>query len=373
MASIAIRNLFHDKVRLVVTLTGIVFAVVLISIQAGLYLGFTTTIANVIDKTNADLWITSRYVRYIEVGVAFPGRKIYDVMATPGVAEAQKVIIQFSDWTRPDGAQEGTELIGFNPDSSLGAPWNLVEGSVADLKRPDAVIIDKFYAQKLGVDHLNQVCEIRGHRARIVGFTSGIRTFTTAATVFTSFKSAQTFQPIPEDQTLFILVKAKPGSDLQALKRDLLNRLKDVDVWTTQEFSARTVYYWMFSTGAGVSVVVAAILGLIVGIVVVAQTIYASTIDHIREFGTLKAIGASNSYIYRIILEQAAISAVIGYVLGIGVAFIVVRVAADSAPVMLPNWVAASMFLLTLFMCCLAALVSINKVTHIDPAMVFKG
>jgi putative ABC transport system permease protein len=373
MASLAIRNLFHDRVRLIVTLTGIVFAVVLISIQVGLYIGFRSTISSVIDNSNADIWITSRYVRYIEVGVAFPERKIYDVLATPGVAEAQKVIVQFSDWTRPDGAQEGTELIGFNPDSTLLAPWNLVEGSVKDLKRADAVIIDRFYAEKLGVDHLNQVCEIRGHRARIVGFTSGIRTFTTAATVFTSFKNAQTYQPFPIDQTLFILVKARPGTDLRQLKHSLQTRLKGVDVLTTQEFSSRTVYYWMFSTGAGITVIIAAVLGLIVGIVVVAQTIYAATIDHIREFGTLKAMGASNGYIYRIILEQAAISAVLGYVIGIAIAFMAIRAEAASAPILLPNAVAAGMFVLTLFMCCVAALVSINKVTRIDPAMVFKG
>jgi putative ABC transport system permease protein len=129
----------------------------------------------------------------------------------------------------------------------------------------------------------------------------------------------------------------------------------------------------MFSTGAGVSVLIAAVLGLLVGIVVVAQTIYAATVDHIREFGTLKAMGASNGYIYRIILEQATISAVIGYVLGILLTFAAVRITGEGAPILLPKELITGMFLLTLAMCCAAALVSINKVTHIDPAMVFKG
>jgi putative ABC transport system permease protein len=120
-------------------------------------------------------------------------------------------------------------------------------------------------------------------------------------------------------------------------------------------------------------VIIAAVLGLIVGVVVVTQTIYAATIDHIREFGTLKAMGASNFYIYKIILKQAVISAVIGYAIGIVVAMIAIRIAGDSAPIKLPVEVAIGMFFLTLFMCCLAALVSINKVTRIDPAMVFKN
>ncbi len=264
-------------------------------------------------------------------------------------------------------------MIGFNPDSTLGRPWNIVDGSVADLKQPDAVMIDKLYADKLGVTHIGQTCEIRDHRARVAGFTKGIRTFTTAATVFTTFKNAQTFETIPEDKTLFVLVRATPGSDLQAVKRALYARVKDVDVWTTPEFSRLTTVYWMFSTGAGISVLIAAVLGLVVGVVVVAQTIYAATVDHIREFGTLKAMGASNGYIYRIILTQAAVSAVIGYILGISGALIAIRITGEGAPILLPWNVAAGMFVLTLAMCCTAALLSINKATRIDPALVFKN
>ena len=373
MASLAIRNLLHDKVRLIVTLTGIVFAVVLICIQIGLFLGFSESTSNVIDHSGADLWVTSRGVRYLEESGVFSEHKLYQVLAAPGVIEAQKTIVQLSDWTRPDGGQETIEVVGFNPNSMLGRPWNIVEGSVDDLKQPDAVMIDRLYAQKLGIDRVGQTCEIRDHRARVVGFTSGIRTFTTAATVFTTFKNAQTFETIPEDQTLFILVRTQPGADLQVIKRDLYSRMKDVDVWTTPEFSRITTVYWMFSTGAGISVLIAAVLGLIVGVVVVAQTIYAATIDHIREFGTLKAMGASNGYIYRIILTQATVSAIIGYVLGMTGALVAIRITGEGAPILLPANVAAGMFILTLLMCCTAALVSINKVTHIDPALVFKN
>jgi len=111
-----------------------------------------------------------------------------------------------------------------------------------------------------------------------------------------------------------------------------------------------------------------------VGIVVVAQTIYAATIDHIREFGTLKAMGATNGYIYRIILQQAVISALIGYAVGITAAIVAeISSRGGGANIVLPGAVRAGLFLLTLFMCVSAAMVSINKVTKIDPAMVFKG
>lgn len=374
MPPLARRNLFHDKVRLAVTLTGIVFSVVLIVVQLGLFIGFTTATSNLIDHSAADLWITAKNVPYVEMGVAFSERKLNQVRAAAGVADAQKVIARFSQWKRHDGAQESVQVVGINVDDPLERPWNLVEGRVEDLKSPDAVIMDELYKQKLGVTRVGEVFEIGGYRARVVGFTRGIRSFTTSPYVFTTFKNAQNFARMREDQTLFILVKVAPGANVGEVRRDLLARVKDVDVLTTAEFSHMTTFYWMFTTGAGVAVLIAAVLGLVVGFVVVAQTIYATTMDHIREFGTLKAIGAPNSYVYRVIMKQAAISAVIGYVLGMIVSVFVVHGSEKGgAAILMPTPMAVGMFFLTLAMCIGAALVSINKVTRIDPAMVFKG
>jgi putative ABC transport system permease protein len=374
MPPLARRNLFHDKVRLTVTLTGIVFAVVLIVVQLGLFLGFTTATSNLIDHSNADLWITSKNVPYVEQGVAFSERKLNQVRAVEGVGDAQKIIAKWTQWKRHDGGQESVQIVGINVDDSLERPWNLVEGRVEDLKSPDAVILDELYKQKLGVTGVGELFEIGGHRARVAGFTRGIRSFTTSPYVFTSFKNAQNFTGLREDQTLFILVKAAPGADLETVRRALLDHVKDVEVFTTAQFSRMTTFYWMFTTGAGVAVLIAAVLGLIVGFVVVAQTIYATTVDHIREFGTLKAMGAPNSYVYKVIMTQAGISAVIGYVLGMIVSVFVVQGSQKGgAAILMPPSMAVGMFFVTLLMCVGAALVSINKVTRIDPAMVFKG
>ncbi|MGA2456823.1 MAG: ABC transporter permease [Terriglobales bacterium] len=374
MPPLAQRNLFHDKVRLAVTLTGIVFAVVLIVVELGLFVGFTVTTSGLIDHSGADLWITSKNVPYVEQGVAFSERKLNQVRAVPGVADAQKVVAHWAQWKRHDGAEESVQIVGLNVDDAMEQPWNLVAGRVEDLKSPDAIILDELYKKKLGVTRIGEVFEIRGHRARVVGFTRGIRSFTTSPYVFTTFKNAQSYTGLREDQTHFILVKLAPGANLEQVRRELLDRVKDVEVFTTAEFSHMTRFYWMFTTGAGVAVLIAAVLGLVVGFVVVAQTIYATTMDHVREFGTLKAMGAPNSYVYKVIMKQAAISAVIGYVLGMIVSVFVVRGSqAGGAAILMPMPMAVGMFFLTLAMCIGAALVSINKVTHIDPAMVFKG
>jgi len=374
MPPLAQRNLFHDKVRLAVTLTGIVFSVVLIVVQLGLFIGFTTATSNLIDHSGADLWITSKNVPYVEQGVAFSERKLNQVRAVPGVADAQKIIAHWTQWKRHDGGEDSVQIVGINVDDSLERPWNLVQGRVEDLKSPDAIILDDLYKQKLGVTRVGEVFEIGGHRARVVGFTHGIRSFTTSPYVFTSFKNAQNYTAVREDQTLFILVKLAPGANLPQVRRQLLDRVKDVEVFTTAQFSRMTTFYWMFTTGAGVAVLIAAALGLVVGFVVVAQTIYATTVDHLKEFGTLKAMGAPNSYVYRVIIKQAAISAVIGYVLGMIVSLFVVHASQKGgAAILLPLPMAVGMFFLTLLMCVGAALVSINKVTRLDPAMVFRG
>ena len=120
MPPLAQRNLFHDKVRLAVTLTGIVFAVVLIVVELGLFVGFTVTTSNLIDNSGADLWVTSKHVPYVEQGVPFSERKVYQVRAVPGVAKAEKLITRWVEWKRPDGRQESVQVVGLNVDENLG-------------------------------------------------------------------------------------------------------------------------------------------------------------------------------------------------------------------------------------------------------------
>jgi len=374
MPPLARRNLFHDKVRFSVTLTGIVFSVVLIVVELGLFVGFTVTTSGIIDHSTADLWIVSKHTPYIEQGSPFSERKLYQVLATPGVTSAKKYIVSFANWKAPDGSEQGIQAVGFDPYSGMGGPWNVVDGNVEDLKTADAVMVDEIYRKKLGVTRIGEVFEISGRRARVVGFTRGIRAFTTTPYVFTSFKNAQGYTRLDEDQTLFILVRAVPGTDLKQLQHDLQSRLNSVDVLTKTQFSNMTRIYWMFTTGAGVAVLIAALLGLLVGVVVVAQTIYATTMDHIREFGTLKAMGAANSYIYRVIITQAGISAVLGYAVAMVISGFIVRASeSGGAAIQMPWQMAVGIFFLSLLMCIGAAVVSINKVTHLDPAMVFKA
>lgn len=374
MPSLALRNLLHDRVRLVVTLTGIVFSVVLSAIQLGLFVGFTRATSDLIRLSGADIWVRSNGVTNLETAVAFSERNRYRVLATPGVADAEKYLAAFSNWTRTDGADEGILVIGLEPTATMGLPWNLTQGRVEDLQQPDAAIIDELYKDKLQVHAIGDTAEIRGHRVRVVGFTRGIRTFTTAAPVFTSYDHALTYLGLASDRTLYVLVRTQPGAVPATVAAAINARVADVEARATADWQHEQESYWMYGTGAGITVLIAAGLGMLVGVVVVAQTIYAATVDHLKEYGTLKAIGAANRYIYRVITQQALASALVGYAVGIVIALVVSAGSLRGTTAILLPWpLLVSLAIATVVMCLVASIVSINKATRIDPAMVFRN
>ena len=370
---LAVRNLVHDPVRLIVTLIGVVFAVVLIDVQLGLFLGFARTTSALIDHSGADLWIMAPGTRNVDQSSAISERKLFQVLAMPGVREAAKEIAEFTILKKPDGGTETVIVIGFDPELGLGGPWNVVEGDVRNLRFAETVMIDELYREKLGVTHLGQLIEIGDRQARVVGFTRGIRSFTQSPYVFASHKTALEYSRIRLDQTKYVLVKLAESVDPQRMKAMLTAHLSDVEVMTTAEFSRLTQFYWMFTTGAGLALLIAALMGLVVGVVVVSQTLYATTVDHLAEFGTLRAIGASSRYIYGVITRQAILSAIAGYVLGLVASLAIARAAQDAGPaILLPPELGVGMLGLTIAMCVGAALISIKKVTRLDPSMVFK-
>src|SRR5579864_3371802 len=370
---LALRNLVHDRVRLIVTLVGVVFAVVLINVEVGLFLGFADATSELVDHAGADLWIMPLDTRDVDQVQAISERKLYEALAVPGVRSAARLNVEFTDFKRPDGGMQSVVVVGFDPAMGLGAPWNVVEGDIRSLRFPGTIMIDDFYRDKLGVTHLGQIVEINGHRARVVGFTHGIRSFTQSPYVFASTTTALDYSRIRSDQTKYVLVSLLPGANIETVRAALKRVITDVDVRTRAEFSRMTQIYWLFSTGAGLALLVAAVMGLAVGVVVVSQTLYATTVDHLPEFGTLRAIGASNRYIYGVIIRQAVLSSLCGYTLGLLITVLIVRFMRDAGPViLLPSWMLAGMLVLTIIMCVGAALISIKKVTRLDPAMVFK-
>jgi putative ABC transport system permease protein len=369
---LAYRNLFHDRLSLAVTLVGIVFSVVLVAVQFGLYLGSENRIAAMFDHVTADLWVVPYGTKSFDDPALLPGRERHPILSAPGVAGVQELAVGFVNWRKRGGGSTAALLVGSDTGADGSPPWDIVEGSTAALSAPSAVAVDDTYFGELGIERTGDQAEINNTQVTVTAVTHGIRSFTTLPYVFTTLATARTLLDAAPDQASYMLVKVSVGADVETVRTALAARLPDAEVLTHHEFRKRSLDYWLFETGAGAALIAGAVLGIIVGVVIVAQTLYASTKDHLNEFATLRALGASARYIHKVILMQAILSAAIGYVLGMLLSFVVIWGSSKTTLliVMTPR-LGALLLVLTVGMCTLAAICAIFKVTRIDPAVVF--
>jgi putative ABC transport system permease protein len=206
-----------------------------------------------------------------------------------------------------------------------------------------------------------------------MAITNGIRSFTTTPYVFTTLDRAQSYVATPANKVSYLLVHVASDTDIDNVRRRLLASMSKVEILTPDEFRSRSSAFWLFGTGAGAALFAGALLGAIVGTVIVAQTLYSSTKDHLSEFATLRAIGSSSVYIHKVIICQALLSAVIGFSLAAGIGLIIVKSTAETAlPIVMTPELTLGLFLLTVLMCVTSAVAAIVQVLRIDPAAAFR-
>ena len=369
--TLAMRNLFQDRLRFVASLMGIVFSVVLVMVQMGLYFGFSAMITTVIDHTKTDLWIVSNGTKYFEdLSLLNTGTK-ERLLKIEGVSEVAAGVAGFSAWRLPDGAMTSVFIIGTDLDSGGLSPWNVVEGTAQSLITPRTVVIDRSYFDRLGASGVGTKSQIRGLPVTVGGVTDGIRSFTTTPYVFSGLRDAWAFTGLPTSFTSHFLVRLKPEVDIERTRQNILSSISGIQALTPDQFSEQSRSFWLFRTGAGAALVAGALLGVIVGTVIVAQTLYSSTKDHLYEFATLRAMGASNNYIYQVIICQALVNAVIGFGIAALIGSGVVHFTAKSAlQVVITPVLIVELFVLTIVMCIVSAMTAIYRVVRVDPAIV---
>ena len=375
MVSLARKNLLHDKLRFAITVSGVAFAVTLVFVQAGLFAGLLGNSTVTIERISADLWVTSRNTPNIDFSHTFPETYVNRVRSVPGVARADNLIVWYMQVALPTGAQEAIEVYALEDFRAWGIPWNVAEGRLQDLPRGDHLFLDDSATRRFGEFRVGEYREVLGRRLKIIGRTKEALSFTTTPIAFLDYDRAQELAyQLLSGNTTYVLVKLEPGADVEAVRAEIRRRLPHNDVHTREEWAERSRDYWVTSTGLGMNMAMTVFLGVLVGVVVVAQTLYTSTMEHIKEFGTVKAIGGSNRDIYRILGEQALIAAVVGFLLGSGMAWGVRPLLAGlhlRLVVTPPLFV--TVFLGTLVLCLLASMLSFRKVASIDPALVFRG
>ncbi|MBI4688259.1 MAG: FtsX-like permease family protein [Nitrospirae bacterium] len=375
MFSIALRIILYDKVRTLITLIGVVFAVALIFAQIGIYLGLMETASLIIDRTPGDIWITSKNNRNFDFSMPFPELKINRVLTAEGVKNAEKLIVTWGVIKQPQGGTEQVEIVGYNPDTGIGGPWEMKAGDVRDVKSGNYIIVDASSMKRLGMLEKGDHREIMSRRLKVVGISQSVKSFTTAPIVFTSYKTAQHIGGyVGEGETVFIIANVFDGYPVKDVVERLREALPGLDVYSKDEFSKKTRLYWTIETGVGFSFLITILISFFIGMLIVGQMIYNSTVEYLKEFGTLKAIGAANIDIYKIIFSEALINAILGYVISLMLTLASVKVYKTTEMVFTINTeVAALVFLITLVMCVFSAFISVRKIRRIDPALVFRG
>ena len=368
---LASQNLFQDRLRFIATIIGIVFSIVLVTVQLGLFLGFQKMVTTMIDHAPADLWIVSQGTKCFEDPSMLDKHDQTKALSVPGVSDATPLLIGFTEWSVPNNGSTPVFVVGTSPQGLQ--PWHVVQGKLSDLSDSHAVAVDQSYFGRLGVNALGDTTKIRGHEVRVKVITKGIRSFTTTPYVFAPMDSAQTYIGTQRNDISYVLVRLAHGANANAVRDALVKKLDKVEVLTTDEFRNRSRSFWLFGTGAGFALFGGALLGAIVGTVIIAQTLYSSTKDHLTEFATLRAIGSSSFYIHKVIITQALLSAVIGFSVAFLIDYVVLRLTMDSAlPIVITPVLTIGLFFLTVVMCVVSAITAIVQVTRIDPARVFR-
>jgi putative ABC transport system permease protein len=375
MVHLSTKILLDDKTRFLTTVSGVAFAVLLVIVQVGIFLGMLESASITIDRLDADLWVTAKNTPNIDFANTFPELYVHRVRSVPGVLRADNLIVWFVPVALPSGAKEATIVYALEDFPRWNFPWDVVSGDPLDLRRGRYVFLDESAERRFGPFAPGDYREYLGLRLKVIGRTRQARSFTTNPLSFLDYRVAQALAPLDlQRRTTYILVKLEPDADLETVRASIRRRLPYNDVRTKQEWAARSRNYWVENTGLGLSMFVTVFLGCLVGVVVVAQTSYTATLEHFKEFATVKAIGGCNADIYRIIAEQAIIAAVVGFLLGTALAYAARPVMAEvDLKLIIPTEMIGYVFVGAVALCLGASLISFRKIARLDPAVVFRS
>jgi putative ABC transport system permease protein len=383
MSWIALKMLMGDRAKYLGIIAGIAFAALLITQQASIFCGLMwRTTAQIQDIADADIWVMDPGVEYIDELKPLTENRLIEVRSVPGVAWAVRLykgqgrLKLQPDGQYPLGTYQQVILLGLDDATLVGAPRQMVLGSLADLRQPDAVIMDeegyRFLWPKEPLQ-LGKVFEMNDHRAVLVGLCRSSPTFQTFPVIYTRYSQALEFVPQERRVLSFVLAQPEPGqSTAEVCHR--IHEQTQLQALTRAQFSWMTMSYYLRRTGIPINFGITVLLGFVVGCAIAGQTFYTFTLENLAQFGSLKAMGVTNWRIVGMVLMQALIVGVLGYSLGVGAAALFGEVTqSNSRLAFLMIWqVPVITAVAVTIIVVLSSLFSIRKVLVLEPAVVFR-
>jgi putative ABC transport system permease protein len=378
--------LIGDRGKYLGIIMGLTFASLLITQQSSIFTGLMTrTYGAITDLSQPDIWVMDPKVQFIDDVKPLQDTELFRIRSVEGVEWAVPLYKGLLKTRLEDGNYQICNVFGLDDATLIGGPPYMLEGKLSDLRQQDAVIVNDVGARtrlakpskvpggKPEPLKIGDTLEINDRRAVVVGICRVSRTFQSQPVIFTTYSRATTFAPKERKLLSFVLVKAKEGENLKNLAARIRERT-DLAAYTAQEFKDLTYNYFVKNTGIPINFGIAVGLGFVIGTAIAGQTFYNFTLENIRYFGTLKAMGATNGILLRMILLQALVVGALGYGLGVGGASLfgyllggtelAFRLTKD-----LLIFSGGAICLIIVF----SALISIRKVMKLEPAIVFKA
>ncbi len=378
---IGLQQLRHRPLRLVVALAGIGFAVLLIMMQLGFRSALFESAVRFHERFHYDIALFSTDSIFIVRPQPFSIRRLYQTLGDENVIDVSPVYIFPAVWKNPwNNNRRGINAIGINPEDSL-LDTEGFEKNRQLLRQQDVVLFDAASRPEFGpvanemADRKILTTEVNDREIDVVGLFKMGTSFGIDGSIITSTDNwLRLFPDRSRDDIHLGLISLVEGADTVAVKDRLRAYLpKDVLVMTKPEFIQREVTYWNSATPIGYIFAFGAVMGFVVGAIIVYQILFADVSEHLNEYGTLRALGYSNRFVSGIVIQQAAALGILGYIPGMALVYWLYAKAAGATH--LPLYItfdrAATVFVMTLTMCAISALLALRKVRRLDPAEVF--
>ncbi len=376
---LALRMLTGDRSKYLSLILSITFATLLMSQQVSIFMGIVTRSASqILDVRDAELWVMDNKVRYIDEAPYLPSNSLQRVRGVPGVEWAVRYHKSNMTARLPDGNFRNVIVLGVDDATLVGSPRRMVVGELNSLRLPNAVFIDKAGYEYMWPGEPFQIgreFHLNDRRVFLAGICKASAPFTTLPVMYTRFSEVERFLPSNRNLMNYILAKPLVGSDALEVCR-AIEEQSGLMALTRDGFFWRTISYFMRSTGIPINFGITIALGFIVGAAVAGQTFYLFTLENLKQFGALKAMGVTNIRLIGMILLQASVVSGMGYGLGMGMTalfFTFTNRIAPMAGIHLTTIAATGVGLAVLMIILLTSLFSLRKVLFLEPAVVFRG
>jgi putative ABC transport system permease protein len=367
MTMVTRQNLLAEKTRFLISVGGIALAVLLMAFLLSLYQGWRLNVGRFVEHVNAEVWVARQGTTdFLNAASILPATQKEQLAALPNVTQVDPIIVRPMS-IKINGTDENTHLVGYVTDGGAGGPPHIESGKA--MPGPNEAIIDSAFADKTGL-LIGDTMPIGGKAITVVGISSG-GNLIFSQTTFVSLETAQAVLDMPNYAT-FYLLHLSPGTDAKAAASSVEQAVPGVSAFTKQQFAAATRDRIMKNLLPILFVILA--LAFVVGVAITGLTIYNATVEKAREFGILKAIGFTNGYLFRLVMEQSLATGVLGFAIGALITFVASSFVGNFVPtfVTLLRWQDILLvFVATFVMSVAAALLPLRRIASVDPIAVF--